>query len=53
MNAAFMEAAKLDRFDCFIFHDVDLLPEDERTLYTCDQRGIKHLAYALAEWDYK
>lgn len=53
MNAAFMEVAKLDRFDCFIFHDVDLLPEDERIIYTCDNAGIKHLAYALEEWNYK
>ena len=53
MNSGFMEIAKLDKFDCFIFHDVDLLPEDDRIFYTCDQSGIKHLAYALEEWNYK
>lgn len=53
MNSGFMEVAKMDHFDCFVFHDVDLLPEDDRIFYTCDKSGIKHLAYALEEWNYK
>jgi len=30
MNVGFVEAMSLDKFDCFVFHDVDLLPEDDR-----------------------
>ena len=34
-NVGFVEAMKAYDWDCFIFHDVDLLPEDDRNLYTC------------------
>ena len=30
MNIGFVEANKIDNFDCFVFHDVDLVPEDDR-----------------------
>ena len=30
MNIGFVEAMKMYDFDFFVFHDVDLLPEDDR-----------------------
>ena len=57
LNVGFTEAMKLSDWDCLgrlisnqcisesyersVFHDVDLLPEDDRNLYTCpDQEQI-------------
>ncbi len=30
MNVGYAEASKRGAFDCFVFHDVDLVPEDDR-----------------------
>ena len=35
MNTAFNYARELMAFDCYIFHDVDVIAEDDRILYTC------------------
>lgn len=46
LNVGFLEAKKIKQFDCFIFHDVDLLPLDDRNLYTCAKHP-RHLAVAV------
>lgn len=51
MNVGFVEASKTDNFDCFIFHDVDLLPEDERNLYTCPEMP-RHMSVAVDVFEY-
>ncbi|KAI0216085.1 Beta-1,4-N-acetylgalactosaminyltransferase bre-4 [Lamellibrachia satsuma] len=35
MNVGFLAAQKLIDFDCIVFHDVDMLPADDRQPYTC------------------
>ena len=35
MNVGFQEAMQDRNWTCVIFHDVDLLSEDDRNLYTC------------------
>jgi hypothetical protein len=52
MNIGFVEALKLDNFDCFVFHDVDLLPEDNRIPYSC-ARMPRHLSVAVDKFKYK
>ena len=47
MNAAFIEASKEDQYDCYIFHDVDMLPENAGILYQCRSDAPTHFVVAL------
>ncbi|KAH9524433.1 Beta-1,4-galactosyltransferase 2, partial [Bulinus truncatus] len=51
LNIGFFEAMKVGRFDCFIFHDVDLIPLDDRNLYRCGDKP-RHFAVALNKYFY-
>jgi hypothetical protein len=51
MNAGVREALKDADFHCFIFHDVDLIPEDDRNLYTCPI-SPRHMSYAVNKFNY-
>ncbi|XP_013382383.1 beta-1,4-N-acetylgalactosaminyltransferase bre-4-like [Lingula anatina] len=37
MNVGFVESQHTYNFSCYIFHDVDLIPENNQLLYTCPQ----------------
>lgn len=52
MNIGFVEGLKLYPFECFIFHDVDLIPEDDRNLYTCPDIP-RHMSVAIDKYNYK
>lgn len=52
MNIGYKEALKREKFDCFIFHDVDLVPEHDRNIYLCDNQA-RHLAAAIDETRYQ
>ena len=39
-------------WECYIFHDVDLLPEDDRNLYTCPYQP-RHMSVAINTFNYK
>ena len=51
MNAGVREALKDADFHCFVFHDVDLIPEDDRNLYTCPI-SPRHMSYAVNKFNY-
>ena len=54
MNIGFVESLKLsiNKWDCFIFHDVDLLPEDLRNFYSCPEMP-RHMSAAVSTFGYK
>ncbi|XP_064120455.1 uncharacterized protein LOC135225154 [Macrobrachium nipponense] len=52
MNVGALESLKQYPYDCFIFHDVDLLPEDDRNLYTCPEQP-RHMSIAIDTMHYK
>ena len=53
MNIGFMEAMKLEQFDCVIFHDVDLLPQNDRNMYTCPDESVRHMSAYIDKFNYK
>ena len=53
MNVGFLEALKQYDYQCFIFHDVDLIPEDDRNLYTCPEEDRpRHMCVAVEQLMY-
>lgn len=52
LNVGFLEALKLHQWDCFIFHDVDLIPLDDRNLYRCPEQP-RHMSVAVDTMGYK
>ncbi|XP_074603253.1 beta-1,4-N-acetylgalactosaminyltransferase bre-4-like [Brevipalpus obovatus] len=52
MNAGAREASNESDFNCFIFHDVDLIPEDDRNLYSC-QFTPWHMSVAVDKFNYQ
>ncbi|XP_068617583.1 beta-1,4-N-acetylgalactosaminyltransferase bre-4 isoform X2 [Battus philenor] len=48
MNVGFVESQKQKAggWECFIFHDIDLLPLDERNMYSCP-RQPRHMSVSI------
>ncbi|KAH9514652.1 hypothetical protein Btru_023201 [Bulinus truncatus] len=52
LNIGFLEAEKRGNFDCYIFHDVDLIPLSDRNIYRCESKP-RHYAVAINKYKYK
>lgn len=52
MNVGFTEAVKEFPYDCILLHDVDLVPEDDRNLYTCPEPP-RHMSASISSHHYR
>ncbi|XP_026736023.1 beta-1,4-N-acetylgalactosaminyltransferase bre-4-like [Trichoplusia ni] len=54
MNVGFVESQKLvaEGWQCFVFHDIDLLPLDTRNLYSCP-RQPRHMSASIDKLHFK
>ena len=52
LNVGFDIASKDGTYDCFIFHDVDLIPENATNHYRCG-KNPRHLCPAVDKFKYK
>ncbi|XP_036015930.1 beta-1,4-galactosyltransferase 4 isoform X2 [Mus musculus] len=52
LNVGYLEALKEENWDCFVFHDVDLVPENDFNLYTCGDQP-KHLVVGRNSTGYR
>ena len=53
LNIGFDYTAKLNEFDCFIFHDVDLILQDDRAIYHCIEGVAQHYSGFIDKFAYK
>lgn len=52
LNIGFIESLKENEWDCFIFHDVDMLPENDQNIYQCDLKQPKQMAISINTYFY-
>ncbi|XP_061719125.1 beta-1,4-N-acetylgalactosaminyltransferase bre-4-like [Cydia pomonella] len=53
-NVGFLESQNASDWQCFIFHDIDLLPMDQRNLYSCpDKKHPRQHVAAVYRQAYK
>jgi len=52
LNIGFTEAEKDYPYDCYLFHDIDQILENDKNLYRCRERPM-HLSRFYSAKDYK
>ncbi|RUS87392.1 hypothetical protein EGW08_004846 [Elysia chlorotica] len=51
-NVGYLEALKRGDYDCFIFHDVDMIPSNDKCLYRCTFNP-RHFLSGVSKWKYR
>lgn len=51
-NIGYLESLKKRNFNCFILHDVDLIPENMDNSYYCDQKYPLQMAISTSIYNY-
>ena len=52
LNLGYLEALKEINFDCFVLHDVDMIPEKMDNSYICDQKFPTQMATSVSIYKY-
>ncbi|XP_052089995.1 beta-1,4-N-acetylgalactosaminyltransferase bre-4-like [Mytilus californianus] len=52
MNIGYAEAMKIHDYQCFVFHDVDLIPENDKNIYNCPKQP-RHMSVAIDKFKYR
>lgn len=52
-NVGYVEAMKRQKWDCFIFHDIDTIPMDDRNMYDCPRINPRHMAVDVDKFNFK
>ncbi|XP_062596457.1 beta-1,4-N-acetylgalactosaminyltransferase bre-4-like isoform X2 [Saccostrea cucullata] len=52
LNVGFLEANKVHDYQCYVFHDVDLIPENDHNMYSCPEQP-RHISVAIDKMNYR
>ncbi|ESO83434.1 hypothetical protein LOTGIDRAFT_133456, partial [Lottia gigantea] len=52
MNIGYNESLQIYDYQCFVFHDVDLIPENDKNIYSCPE-SPRHMSVAVDKFSYK
>ncbi|XP_076083246.1 beta-1,4-N-acetylgalactosaminyltransferase bre-4-like isoform X3 [Mytilus galloprovincialis] len=52
MNIGYAEAMKIHDYQCFAFHDIDLIPENDKNIYNCPKQP-RHMSVAIDKFKYR
>lgn len=53
LNIGFLEAMKMKDWDCFVFHDIDTVPFDDRNIYKCPYDGPRHMGVSIDRFEWR